>query len=52
MFKLDAEEPTASGRLSVARTLTKENVQSAWWAANDYCDMHGTELSLGGVRKL
>ena len=25
--------------------MTKENVQSAWWVANAYCDDHGTALS-------
>jgi hypothetical protein len=45
MFKLDAKGPTASGRQSVTRTVTKENVQSAWCAANDLCDNHGAALS-------
>ena len=45
MFKLDARGPTASGRPSITRTVTKAMVQSAWWAANDYCDEHGTALS-------
>ena len=36
MFKLDAGGPRASGRPSVRRSVTKESVQSAWWAANDY----------------
>jgi hypothetical protein len=45
MFKLDAEGPTASGRPAVTRTVTKENVQSAWWAANGYCEEHGAALS-------
>ena len=45
MFKLDAKGPTASGRPSITRTVTKENVQSAWSAANDYYDDHGAALS-------
>ena len=45
MFKLDAEGPTASGRPAVTRTVTKENVQSAWRAANGYCEEHGAALS-------
>ena len=45
MFKLDAKAPKASGRRSVTRTVTKENVQSAWCAADDYCRNHGAALS-------
>ena len=45
MFKLDAAGPTASGRPGITRTVTKENVQSAWWAANNLCDDYGAALS-------
>ena len=45
MFKLDAAGPTASGRPAITRTVTKEDVQSAWWAANNLCDDYGKALS-------
>ena len=45
MFKLDAKGPRASGRPFLRSTVTKEDVQSASLAANEYCDDHGTALS-------